>query len=268
MISRWAMELLGYTFTDIHRPAKMMVDVDALTRQYTPEFKRYVNVAAVLSARDRACRPSAYRADTFSSQPIQIHQEVPANSVSNIPIFTKTTISTIPQQIPTYKSPPSYNDQPKNLLTTLPPAIQCSESIPPAQNTPTNLAATNILDSTVWETIQWITVDDTIGSFETAIHSFSTMQWDVINLFSTEYAQAITLASPQTAAGSVQCCMNMEFSEYIWSKKHIFDINSVLGCNVFYLQYVHPSFPHWLTQTTLGIRTLIEDRSTFTFCRI
>ena len=29
MVSRWAQELLGYHFSVIHRPARMMVDVDA-----------------------------------------------------------------------------------------------------------------------------------------------------------------------------------------------------------------------------------------------
>ena len=31
MICRWAQELLGYNFTILHRPAKMMMDVDALS---------------------------------------------------------------------------------------------------------------------------------------------------------------------------------------------------------------------------------------------
>ena len=32
MVQRWAQELLGYTFSIVHRPNRMMCDVDALSR--------------------------------------------------------------------------------------------------------------------------------------------------------------------------------------------------------------------------------------------
>ena len=34
MVQRWAQELLGYTFSIVHRPNRMMCDVDALSRWY------------------------------------------------------------------------------------------------------------------------------------------------------------------------------------------------------------------------------------------
>jgi hypothetical protein len=36
LLRRWAMDLLGYSFEIIHRPERMMKDVDALTRHYDP----------------------------------------------------------------------------------------------------------------------------------------------------------------------------------------------------------------------------------------
>ena len=67
MISRWAQELLGYHFTVIHRPARMMRDVDAITRRFGPMIARHMIIALILSARDKATRPDAYDANTFGS---------------------------------------------------------------------------------------------------------------------------------------------------------------------------------------------------------
>jgi len=53
MISHWAQELLGCHFTVIHRPAKMMQDVDALTRRYGPHIAKHMMIAALLFARDK-----------------------------------------------------------------------------------------------------------------------------------------------------------------------------------------------------------------------
>jgi hypothetical protein len=63
MISRWAQELLGYHFTVIHRSAKMMMDVDGLTRRFGPAIAEYMMIASILSDRDKAIRPSAYVQD-------------------------------------------------------------------------------------------------------------------------------------------------------------------------------------------------------------
>ena len=60
MVSRWALELLGLHFSVLHRPARMMIDVDALTRRFGNLPAQYVNIAAILSYYNRTCRPAAY----------------------------------------------------------------------------------------------------------------------------------------------------------------------------------------------------------------
>ena len=72
MLSRWSLELLGYDFTIIHRPAKMMADVDALNHRYEPHFHRHLLVAALLHHIDSSNRPPAYSGTTFPSQPHRI----------------------------------------------------------------------------------------------------------------------------------------------------------------------------------------------------
>ena len=59
MLMRWAQELLGYNFSVIHRPERMMRDVDALTRFYDPLVRSHVQRAA------------EYRSETFDANPSQ-----------------------------------------------------------------------------------------------------------------------------------------------------------------------------------------------------
>jgi hypothetical protein len=65
VIRRWAQELLGYHFAVIHRPARMMADVDALSRRYVGLVRQYMIYAATLSTADRLRRPCAYNPSLF-----------------------------------------------------------------------------------------------------------------------------------------------------------------------------------------------------------
>ena len=52
MVCRWAQELLGYQFTVVHRPNRMMVDVDSLTRRYGPLIAMHCMLSNILHRRD------------------------------------------------------------------------------------------------------------------------------------------------------------------------------------------------------------------------
>ena len=65
-VSRWAQELLGDHFSVMHRPARMVVDVNSLTRRFGNLTTQYIQVAALLSHYDRACCPAAYIGDLYS----------------------------------------------------------------------------------------------------------------------------------------------------------------------------------------------------------
>jgi hypothetical protein len=60
VVRRWAQELLGYHFAVIHRPARMMQDVNALSRRYEGLVRQHMLHAAQLSAIHHVRRPSAY----------------------------------------------------------------------------------------------------------------------------------------------------------------------------------------------------------------
>ena len=64
-ISRWAQELLAYSFTCVHRPNSMMVDVDALSRSYDPLTAKHIVVANTYRVHDMNCRSDAYSTSMF-----------------------------------------------------------------------------------------------------------------------------------------------------------------------------------------------------------
>ena len=67
MICRWAQELLGYNFTVVHRPSRMMIDVDALSRRYGTLITTHCIVSSILHGQDVSHRPAAYDRSTFLS---------------------------------------------------------------------------------------------------------------------------------------------------------------------------------------------------------
>ena len=71
-IRRWSQELLGYHFTILHRPARMMQDVDALSRFYDPLIASYNIRATRLRLDDCTQRPHAFRQSLFPTFALNI----------------------------------------------------------------------------------------------------------------------------------------------------------------------------------------------------
>ena len=60
LLRRWAMDLLGYSFEIIHRPERMMKDVDALSRHYDPLVREHVLTAHRLREEAFVANPSHF----------------------------------------------------------------------------------------------------------------------------------------------------------------------------------------------------------------
>lgn len=77
-LRRWSQEMLSYDYTFVHRPSRMMRDVDALSRgrhvddaSTTALFSEYEVIAATLYDEDRHARRYAYDATTFPDQALR-----------------------------------------------------------------------------------------------------------------------------------------------------------------------------------------------------
>ena len=66
-LRRWSQELLGYEFPIIHHVARMMKDVDGLSRHIDILIHCHLTQAARMRADDVAQRPSVYSCDTFNT---------------------------------------------------------------------------------------------------------------------------------------------------------------------------------------------------------
>ncbi|MGH7955188.1 MAG: hypothetical protein ACREOZ_04430, partial [Gloeomargaritales cyanobacterium] len=60
MVRRWAQEMLGYHFTILHRPERMMKDVDGLSRFYDPLLVDYDTHAYTLREQSMSAHPKSY----------------------------------------------------------------------------------------------------------------------------------------------------------------------------------------------------------------
>ena len=86
-------ELLGYHFSVIHRPERMMVDVYNLSRRYSSLPAQHMQIAFILSRCDKEQRPVVY-SNIFSTIPDATNISAPADTPSIIiPILTISAIN-------------------------------------------------------------------------------------------------------------------------------------------------------------------------------
>jgi hypothetical protein len=164
-IRRWAQELLGYFFQVIHRPARMMRDVDGLTRHYdsNPLVKQHLQVAHQLHLADRAKRPTAYDPAAFySTNPLKC--SAPTSSPSAAPSNPAT---------PCTPNLSLYTN--RVLLTNLPvrfrPPPDLSITDPTLAPSSANSTGSHLLLSN--RTIVWLSLTPQLGAIPFALSTHS-----------------------------------------------------------------------------------------------
>ena len=173
MVCRWAQELLGYHYTCLHRPARMMVDVDGLTRRFGPALTNYMCVAGLLHSVDVKKRPNAYESTLSAvSTPTKLAPSKELESVS-IPILTKKTIDKYSKDgygrwETSFKSPTAVtNNDISESICSVPillyraPPVQLHNSLEDKDKESIS-AALNIADKSIYN---WICIDDIVGDF-------------------------------------------------------------------------------------------------------
>ena len=92
MMCRWDQELLDDHFSIIHRSARMMIDVDGLTRRFCGVMAQYFCVAALLHKYDIMKRPQAYDQQFRKVEGAASIAPSPFTSDIDIPILTSVSI--------------------------------------------------------------------------------------------------------------------------------------------------------------------------------
>ena len=99
-------ELLGYNFTMIHRPARMMQDADALSQFYGPLISAHFTTAHSLQTMDSANRPYAYTPNAFPCHTTRCPGHPPKESppADPTPPWESCTLVNIPTRLPYFKA--------------------------------------------------------------------------------------------------------------------------------------------------------------------
>jgi hypothetical protein len=95
VICRIAQELLGYHFTIIHRPSRMMKDVDALSRYYDPLIQEYESMVFRARQADEAQRPAIYVPSSFPEYAIRCPDHIPQASSTTCDSYHSHSQSTL-----------------------------------------------------------------------------------------------------------------------------------------------------------------------------
>ena len=91
MLQRWKQELLGYTFAVVHRPNRIMCDVDALSRRYRKLIVAHLCISNILHDRDKRNRPQAYQWDDIISS-WKSKMNIVGIEIETCPIFIEYNI--------------------------------------------------------------------------------------------------------------------------------------------------------------------------------
>jgi hypothetical protein len=163
-IRRWAQELLGYFFQVFHRPARMMRDVDGLTRFDHPLIAQHLKIALQLYLADRAARPAAYDPAVFSSHPNPLKCLATDTPSSPAPVLVATsTAAPLPTATASY---PLHA-----LVTNLPVRFRPSPTLPItdpslAPNSTTCTGSHLLLSN---RTVAWLSLTPQLGAIPFAL---------------------------------------------------------------------------------------------------
>jgi len=172
-IRRWAQELLGYFFQVFHRPARMMKDVDGLTRLYeNPLVATHLQVALQLYLADRAARPAAYDSAVF-------HSDNPLKCISHVSPPVPVTTCTLRTDHVVQPASPSVTvsaaSYPNHaLVANLPVRFRPSPTLPiddpSLEPTSTTCTGSHVLLSN--RTVAWLSVTPQFGAIPFALDTY------------------------------------------------------------------------------------------------
>ena len=262
MLSRWSMELLGYSFSIIHRPARMMMDADCLARRYTPAFRRYANIAVILLDNDMKARPLAYSDDYFKEKQIRIRNSLSKDEHGNIPIFHSEILESKAKSIYDMNNAKDKSSQVQPagapiLLHTLPPATSISKDTV-ISTAPGNLSISDATDCVGWNRICWLSIDDIACTLALATKSISTFDWNIMSLFTCIESNYLCNIVQDITGATVDKLQVSSLQEFVDNESYNSFKSLLCGCDITYIPGVHGNIIPWLTSTLASVTKLLE----------
>ena len=174
-IRRWAQELLGYFFQVFHRPARMMRDVDGLTRFDHPLVAQHLQVALALYLADRTARPNAYDPASFlSGNPLKC---VPHPSPTTVFVPTASAPSLVATSLVVSSAPITASYPLHAIATNLPVRFRPSPtfSVTDPRLTPTSNTSTGSHLLLSNRTVAWLSLTPQLGAIPFALGTHSNL---------------------------------------------------------------------------------------------
>ena len=271
MLCRWAQELLGYSFAVVHRPAKMMSDVDCLTRRYCPSLLRHQKIANILRQCDNNRRPLAFLATSFPAFATKIKLPLPQPKLNATPVLTSNFIACTPSHPDSHgkHAPALQKPAAINLLFSNPP--QEFHHIRTNTLTPSiNLAKSNIHAALSWSKIQWICVNDTTASLPLWVQEECLSNtWNIISVF--EHQSLTRLFNPIQQFFKLPNPIIIGHNSFVDSLScnlppHC--IPNLFGIDFNFVPLMNNSIQSWLTSTVTNITHLHKTCLNLSFCYI
>ena len=269
MIKRWSQELLGYQFSVVHRPAKMMTDVDALGRQFSPDIAEHLRISTLLHSIDKSARNPAYDPATFKTQPTRIF--VNNDKTAELPLvppLTKQQLAQPPSSVTVPGLPKAAPNDTPIMLHSCPVPLTHSLSNPAVQDgtrsTCTNLAQSDITDSLTWHHMCWIAVDDIIGNTMTwCKNQKSLVTFDSVNIFSS--AQTSAIFNSLHSSEKIHISKMNNIITLIQSLLTIDETIPILGIDLSFVAYENGTILHWLQYAVNIILFLVTSCPNFSY---
>ena len=243
MVQRWSQELLGYHFTIIHRPARMMKDVDALSRRYGSSIGTYLGISNILTNVDTKKRPSAYDPSVFANDPGKITKITSQTTHSHIAVPTLCT-----KHIHATEPIDSITEPPQDEATVFHVSTRpiILHDTPPSHisSTATNQKDARPINAIETFEISCISFDDILGSFWfwSTTEAPPPVRWAVIPVFSTQECAVLTSHLHATMPPTIMSLhtLTSRFQEHFSSTVHIVDL-----C---FIPYTNGSIFDWFEQ--------------------
>ena len=194
MMCRWAQELLGYHFSILHRSARMMIDVDGLSRRFGAIIAQHLCVAALLYKYDVMKRPDAYNQDLSEVDGATSITPSKASSNIDIPVLTTKTIAACRTSVITINDralvviPTTHPSSSQDTIHSVPILLHY---IPDHTHSSTTLdeeeTARPLLRIAQNSICTWVCIDDVLGSFLSwsKYSSSGSVEWNIINVFTS-----------------------------------------------------------------------------------
>ena len=225
MVMRWAQELLGYHFTVVHRPARMMIDVDALTRRFGKPLATHIAVAYFLQQQDQQQRPQAYMNDTFHSG-VKVTKVPRDDSKPAVP-FPPLTDSFIAKVTMPQTTQPSEKVTASTIVTSSPILFTSTPLAPAAPEDQHFNTTPRPCQAAAEQYVSWTIINDCAGAILTWICNQSTpaVRWHTNHIFvQPQFMKLFQSIHPQEQV-QVKSLKDIMMSEkHLLAVSHIIDI--------------------------------------------